>query len=1618
MGARIRAHDWTATQLGAPNTWPQPLRAALSICLHSSIPTAIYWGPDLCLLYNDAWSPVPAEKHPWALGRLAHEVWPDIWDVIAPQFRQVFETGEGFSAFDQLLPMQRGGRVEETYWNYSFAPIRADDGTVLGIFNQGHETTAQVVTRRDREDEIARLRDMFVQAPGAVALLRGPTHIFEITNDAHRALIGNRDVIGKSVADALPEMVDQGFIDLLDQVYRSGEPHIGKSVSVVLQHDAGAAPEERLLDFVYQPIKDATGHTTGIFVAATDVTERARAETALRESEAELRRILELNPQLPWTGDAQGRIIDFSDRGLLLTGLTRDQARSGGWAQATHPDDRPDLEKAWAQSIASGEPYDIDHRVRMPDGSYCWVRSRAVPWRDPKTGAVRRWYGTTEDIDERARARTALHKSEERLQLALSASNSIGTWDWDIVNDRVTADARFAHLYGVDARAASAGASISDFFRGIHPDDIQRVQQAIATAMQTGNAFSEEYRLVQSDGTECWVAAQGRCTLAADGTPLRFSGISFDITKRKLAEDALRESEMHKRLALEAARVGVWSYFPPTGELIWDDRCKALFGLGPDATVTYDTFLDGCHPDDRDRLHAAVRGATDPRSSGRIVEEYRTIGLQDGVERWLGTQGQATFDHGVCTRFIGVVVDITQRKKSEEILRESEERFRLVAESAPVMLWMGDRDGKCVYLNRAQRAFWGVSEDAVATFDWSSTLHPDDRLVLLDPFNHSMQTHSGFSIEARSRRADGEWRIMATEAQPRFSPSGEFLGMIGVNVDVTATRKATMALHESEIRFRAITNSIDQLIWSTRPDGFHDYFNDRWYEYTDAPPGSTDSGGLNALLHADDRDRADKLWRQCLATGEPYHIEYRLRHRTGNYRWVLARAQPVRDNAGLIVRWFGTCTDVHELKIADERQAFLLTLNDRLRATSDPATATLVAAGLLGTHIGGARAGYGEIDETGEFVHIERDWTRDDTVASLGGETRSLEGFGPAAIATLRTGRTLVVEDCHTDPRAGAAYAAAWDSIGCRALIVVPLISDGLLRAILYLHEQKPRRWSTADVALVEDVAQRTWDAAERARAQHALRALNASLATQVRERTGELSKAVEALRASATRQRTMFETSFIYQGLLNPDGTILDANASSLAGIESTLEDVIGKPLWEAGWFSGTPGVPEMVRRAVAKVAGGETIQTPLTVDLPTGKRSFDFSLRPVKNQQNVVIAIVPEAVETTSRIKAEEQLRQAQKMEAVGQLTGGIAHDFNNMLAVVIGGLNLLQRRLARGDTNVSRYIDAAMEGATRAAALTQRLLAFSRQQPLAPEPVDANSMVSGMTELLTRTLGEAIRVETVLFPGLWKTHADPIQLESAILNLSVNARDAMPEGGRLTIETANIHLDEYYAREFAVAAGEYVQIAVSDTGVGMKPDVVAKAFDPFFTTKGVGKGTGLGLSQVFGFIRQSGGQVKIYSEIKRGTAVKIYLPRFHGEAEPVAQRRTTTTAPGGNVNEIVLVVEDEDRVRGYSVEALRDLGYTVVHASNGTEALRMIEAGQDVTLLFTDVVMPGMTGRQLADHAINALPTLKVLFTTGYTRNAVVHNGILDPGTNFLPKPFSIEQLAAKVRSALDE
>jgi PAS domain S-box-containing protein len=392
--------------------------------------------------------------------------------------------------------------------------------------------------------------------------------------------------------------------------------------------------------------------------------------------------------------------------------------------------------------------------------------------------------------------------------------------------------------------------------------------------------------------------------------------------------------------------------------------------------------------------------------------------------------------------------------------------------------------------------------------------------------------------------------------------------------------------------------------------------------------------------------------------------------------------------------------------------------------------------------------------------------------------------------------------------------------------------------------------------------------------------------------------------------------------------------------------------------------------------------------------------------------------AEEIRHRQQIEDTLRQSQKMEAIGQLTGGVAHDFNNLLTVIMGNVETMQRRLPP-DHEFQRIIAATLRGAFRGAELTQRLLVFARRQPLAPEVVSPNKLITGMSDLLRRTLGEAVAIETVLASGLWDIFADANQLENSLINLAVNARDAMPDGGKLTIETANCYLDDAYcAMHPDLNPGQYVGIFVTDAGSGMPEEVVAKAFEPFFTTKGTGQGTGLGLSQVYGFVKESGGHVKIYSEVGQGTCVKLYLPRHRGAAAALEKSSEALPPPRAHQGETVLVVEDDPDVRVYTVEMVKDLGYQVLSAPNGPIALQLLDAHPNLRLLFTDVVLPGgMNGRQLADKALQRRPGIKILFTTGYARNAIVHHGRLDPGVDAVFKPFTYSDLAAKIRKAFD-
>ncbi|NNM74216.1 PAS domain-containing protein [Enterovirga sp. DB1703] len=931
MGGRIRTYDWASTPLGPPKAWPQELRSALGICLHSSFPTAIYWGPELRLLYNDAWAFIPGERHPGALGQPARDVWRDIWEVIEPQFSQVLG-GEGVSVYDQLLPMVRGGKVAETYWNYSITPIRGLGGVVGGIFNQGHETTERILQERNREEEAARQRRLFQQAPGFITVLGGPNHVFEFVNDAYVRLFGDRAYVGRTVREAFPELAGQGFYEWLDRVYETGERFVAERIPVVLQYP-GAPAGQRFLDFIYEPVADDAGRVTGIFCEGFDVT------------------------------------------------------------------------------------------------------------------------------------------------------------------------------------AAHQGAQ------------------------------------------------------------------------------ALKDSEERLRIAQAAGGIGTFELLPETGEIVVSEQFCRLWGVPPVTQVPVAYFLNLIHPGDRD---AVVTGRSDLPARALEYVEYRIVRPDTRETRWIARRGEPVPDpSGRGTRYFGVTYDITARKQAEA-----------------------------------------------------------DLLALNE------------TLEARVAEVLAERRLFA---------------------DIV--------------------------------------------EGTDAFVQVVDPG----------------------------------------YRW--------------------------------------LAIN---KAAAD------------------------------EFERI----------------------FG-----------------------------------------VRPAVGESILNVLAHLPEHK---------------------------------------------------EAVEAVWRRA------------------------------LSGEEFTEIAEFGDPDRDSRQY-------EMKYRVLRDADGGLLCAYQFVYD-------------------------VTERIREQERLRlAEEALRQAQKMEAVGQLTGGLAHDFNNLLAGISGSLELMQTRMTQGRyTELDRYMGAAQGAAKRAAALTHRLLAFSRRQTLDPKPTNVNRLVAGMEELIRRTVGPAIMVEVVAAGGLWATLVDPPQLENSLLNLCINARDAMPDGGRLTIETANRWLDRRAASERDLQPGQYVSLCVSDTGTGMTPDVVAKAFDPFFTTKPIGQGTGLGLSMIYGFARQSGGQVRIYSEPGQGTMVCLYLPRLAGQPEVAEPTPELADAPRARDGETVLVVDDEPTVRMLVTDVLAELGYAAIEAADGPSGLKVLQSDTRIDLLVTDVGLPGgMNGRQMADAARVTRPGLKVLFITGYAENAAVGNGLLEPGMEVLTKPFAMETLASRIR-----
>jgi PAS domain S-box-containing protein len=1170
----IRNFDWSATPLGSPAQWREVVKATTRTILQSPVPIATLWGEEGVMIYNDAYAVIAGGRHPSSLGAKVREAWPEVADFNDNVMKVVLE-GRTLSYADTELTLHRNGQPEQVFLNLDYSPVMDETGKPCGVMAIVVETTPKVRAERWRQGEQERLRRMFEQAPGFVAMMRGPDHVFELTNAAYRHLVGNRDVVGRSAREALPDLLDQGFFERLDDVYRSGTHYQGRALPVDFRASDDAPLERKYVDLVFQPIFDENGSVIGIFAQGIDVTDRIGADEALKASERQSRQIL-------------NGAIDYAIIAL-----------------------------------------DLDGKI--------------MRWNE----GARRIFGWTEE-------------------------EVVGR-PWELLFER------------------------EDVMSG-------KPRHAIDSAWELGTAHHDRWH-VRKSGERFWASGSISRILDEAGKPAGVVKVLSDKTQEHFAAQALIEAEARLRRAQEAGGVGVFSLDLETGILSPTPEFCKIYGLSETGNIPIS------------RVETLV--AEEDRHTASTMESRRTG---------------------------------------------------------------------------------------------------------LAPLN----------VEYRIRRAsDGQKRVIARKGEFERDAQGKPVRFVGVVQDITERRRAQRELRDSEARFRALAQAIPNHVWTARPDGSMEWFNDRTYEYAGLPTGALEGAEWLRIVHPEDLAETAAAWTAATAAGHTYQVEHRLRDRTGAFRWHIVRGVPISDETGRIVRWIGTNTDIEEQR---ETRAKLEELN----------------------HILGQRV----TDRTAER---DRMWRLSTDIMLVADFAATIIAVNPAWKATF-----------------------GWEE-----------------------HELVGQSF----VALIhpDDVA--------------------ATLSE-----VGKLSEGV-----------TTFSFENRYRAKDGSYRTISWTAAPDDAYIHANGRDV-------------------------------------------TEEREAAKALR-----------------------RTELALQQAQKMEAIGNLTGGVAHDFNNLLQVVAGNLQLLAKDVA-GNEKAGRRIANALAGVDRGSKLASQLLAFGRRQPLDPRVVNVGRLIRGMDEMVRRTIGEGIEVETIVSGGLWNTLVDPMQIENALLNLAINARDAMDGFGKLTIEVGNAYIDDAYVRlHDDVSPGQYVALAVTDTGAGMSPEVIEKVFEPFFSTKPEGKGTGLGLSMVYGFVKQTGGHVKIYSEVGHGTTVKIYLPRSVQQED---QEVIHVDQPVEGGQETILVAEDDEGVRATVVELLQELGYRVLKASDAGAALTIIESGIPIDMLFTDVVMPGqLKSAELAVKAKERLPGLAVLFTSGYTENSIVHGGRLDPGVQLLSKPYTREALARKIRHVLN-
>jgi PAS domain S-box-containing protein len=1508
LSAMMRAKDWSRTPLGPPERWPQSLKTCVRIVLTSRQAMFVWWGDQLINLYNDAYKAIVGGKHPQALGQPASVVWREIWDQVGPRAEIAMRRNEGTYDEALLLIMQRHGYPEETYYTFSYSPVPNDLGGTGGIICANTDDTQRIIGERQlgllRElgTRTAEARTAEDAARSAASAMASNPHdipfalIYLLTADRSRLKLAGHTGLPPG-HPAAPESVEFGDslvwplatalssntpslvhgLRALPLELPSGawdhQPDQAVALKLAPQGEAGRAGvlvvglnPYRLYDQGYQSfLALAAGQVAaGIANAHAYEEERRRAEALAEIDRAKTAFFSNVSHEFrtPLTLMLAPLEDVLNDAAAGLTDLQRERlevAHRNSLRLLRLVNTLLDFSRIEAgRNTANYQPTDLASLTTDLASGFRSVVDRA---------------GLSLRIDcPPLDAHVYVdHDMWEKIVLNLLSNAFKFTFQGSIdVSLAATADA--VALTVRDSGVGIPAEEMPRLFERFHRIEGQRSRSFEGS----GIGLALVHELVRLHGgtiTATSTVGQGTSfivtlPLGTAHLPAERIGRSSTALSTATRVEAFVEEALHWLPDLEAGTGAEVRTLPtmahsPAGEaparvLLADDNAdmrdyvRRLLGERYDVTAVPDgqAALEAVRrhrPDlvltdvmmpvlDGFGLLAEIRADPDLRDlpvillSARAGEEARAEGLDAGADDYL----TKPFSARELLARVGANLTLARvRREAMQAVLDSAERLRQMFEQAPgFMCMLRGPDHVVEMVNAAYLRLIG-NRDVVGRRlrDALPEIAGQNYFALLDDVYRSGRAFTGERMPYLVHPAPGcppSERFVDFVFQPIRDQAGHVTGIFIEGSDVTETKLAEDALRASEAQFRTFAQAVPNHVWTARADGYLDWFNDRVYEYSGAAAGELDGEGWGRIVHPADLPGAAQRWSACLASGETYETEFRLRHADGRYRWHIGRALPIRALNGAITRWIGTNTDIQDQKLAAQTLA--------------------------------------DLNET-----LER---------QVATRTRERDGV-------WRTSQDLFVI-CGFDGIYRSTNPAWFEALGY----------------------------------------------------------------------------------APAELLGTRFDA------FIHPD---------DLATAHSQF----------------------------ARLLQGEALRdVDVRIRAKDGSyRSYSWHCIPEGDE------IYAAGRDVTERKQLEDQLRQSQKMEAVGQLTGGLAHDFNNLLTGIAGSLELLQGRLAQGRiSELERYITAAQGASRRASALTHRLLAFSRRQTLDPRPTDINRLVAGMEELVRRTVGPAVMVEVVAAVGLWTTLVDPNQLESALLNLCINSRDAMPEGGRLTIETANRWLDERVARERDLPAGQYVSLCVSDTGTGMTPEVISRAFDPFFTTKPIGMGTGLGLSMIYGFARQSGGQVRIYSEVGHGAMVCIYLPRHSGAAEADEIQAEMAAPPAGR-GETVLIVDDEPTVRMLVTDVLEELGYTAIEANDGAAGLRVLQSETRIDLLVTDVGLPGgMNGRQVADAGRALRPGLKVLFITGYAENAVIGNGHLEPGMHVLTKPFAMEMLAGKIKALI--